>query len=225
MLKNWLLSLLCIGLTQLGAQNLTVGLSLNPGLSEVTSNLPFSGDYQTQFTLSGNAGLFIEHQLSNKSHLGLELLWVQIEGKEVAEGRRLFAVVNGMPAEIGEVSDENRIHSSYIGVPIYYRYQLGRWGFSAGAQVLLYLFASIDSEIEGTINGEPYSAESRIDEIAFDQADFGPKVGLNYQWQSKLALSLNYYHGLADLTSEFFPWQRRNRQLTLGVRYAFHQQL
>ncbi|MEL7422589.1 MAG: hypothetical protein AAFN81_06340, partial [Bacteroidota bacterium] len=103
MLKNWLLSLLCIGLTQLSAQNLTVGLSLNPGLSEVTSNLPFSGDYQTQFTLSGNAGLFVEHQLSNKSHLGLELLWVQIEGKEVAEGRRLFAVVNGMPAEIGEV--------------------------------------------------------------------------------------------------------------------------
>ena len=224
-MHKWLLlSLITLCYGQVHTQNLAVGLSGNIGLSQVTSNLPFSGDYRVRFALSGNAGVFVEHQLTEKSHLSMEVLWVQIEGNEISEDKVLIGVVDGMPAELGIIDDRTRLHSSYIGVPISYRYQMGKWGINAGAQILLFLSASADSELEGTFNGEPYYAEGTTEDIEFDTVDYGPRLGVSYQWKPKLALTMNYYHGLVDITPSNFPWERKNRQWTVGVRYAFHQQ-
>ena len=110
------------------SQNLNIGGTGNLGLSKVTSNLPISGDYKVKLALSGNLGMFIEKKISKKSILGMEVLWIQIEGKTVTKNKELTGF-NGQELEVvGVISDKSTIHSSYIGVPFYYRLELGRVG-------------------------------------------------------------------------------------------------
>jgi len=220
--KLLLLFIITIGLNTAKSQNLIIGGTANIGLSKVTSNLPISGDYKVQFTFSGNLGMFLEKKIGQKSSLGIEALWVQMEGKTVTDDKALTAISEDFELEvIGVISDESRLHSSYIGLPIYYRLQVGLLGIKAGVQPMIFLFASSKYKANGEISGEAYDAESKIDDIQFDRIDIGPKIGIDYQLNDKLRIRADYYHGLTDITSDEFPWQRKNRQINLGVNYIF----
>jgi hypothetical protein len=210
-----------IGISSAKSQNLIIGGTGNIGLSKVTSNLPKSGNYKVKFTLSGNLGMFLEKKIGQNSSLGIEALWVQIEGKEITDNKELTSF-NGQELEvIGVISDKSTLHSSYVGIPVYYRFEFGKIGVKGGFQSMIFLFASSNYEANGEIGGEPYEAESEIKDIKFDRIDIGPKVGVDYQLNEKLRLRIDYYHGLTDITSDEFPWQRRNRQFNLGVNYIF----
>lgn len=219
--KFLLLLILIIGMNSAKSQNLIIGGSGNIGLSKVTSNLPISGDYKVKFTLSGNLGLFLEKKIGQKSSLGIEALWVQIEGKEVSNDVELTAY-NGQELEvIGIISSKSTIHSSYLGIPVFYRFEFGRIEIKGGFQPMLFLFASSNYKANGEIYGEPYEAESAKKDIKFDRIDIGPKVGIDFRLNEKFRLRTDYYHGLLGITSAGFPWQRRNRQFNLGVNYIF----
>lgn len=86
---------------------------------------------------------------------------------------------------------------------------------------MIFLFASSNYEAEGEISGEPYAAKSSRSDIVFDRIDLGPKIGIDYRLNEKIRLRADYYHGLTDITSDEFPWERRNRQVSLGVGYVF----
>lgn len=203
------------------SQSLIIGGTGNIGLSKVTSNLPTSGDNKIKFTLSGNLGMFLEKKIGQKSSLGIEALWVQIEGKEVTENIGI-TVFNGQELEvIGVISDNTTLHSSYVGVPVYYRFELGRIGIKGGVQPMFFLFASSNYKANGEIGGEPYEEQNNMKGIKFDQIDIGPKVGIDYRLNEKIRLRADYYHGLTNITSDEFPWERRNRQFNLGVNYIF----
>ena len=210
-----------IGLNSAKSQNLVIGGTGNIGLSKVTSNLPISGDYKVKFTLSGNLGMFLEKKIGQKSSLGIEAIWVQIEGKEITNDKALTAF-NGQELEvIGIISDKSTLHSSYVGIPIYYRIKFGKIGIKGGFQPMIFLFASSNYEANGEINGEQYEAESEMTDIEFDRIDVGPKIGIDYRLNNKFRIRADYYHGLTDITSDEFPWQRRNRQFNLGINYIF----
>lgn len=219
--KMLLLLIMVIGLNSAKSQNLVIGGTGNIGLSKVTSNLPISGDYKVKFTLSGNLGMFLEKKIGQKSSLGIEALWVQIEGKEITVNKALTAF-NGQELEvIGVISDKSTLHSSYVGIPVYYRFEFGKIGIKGGFQSMIFLFASSNYEASGEIYGEPYEAESEMKDIKFDRIDIGPKVGVDYRLNDKFRLRADYYHGLTDITSDEFPWERRNRQFNLGINYIF----
>lgn len=224
-MKNYqtLLSILFVILTlnTTKAQNLMGGIVGNVGFSKVTSDLPISGNYKVKFTLSGNLGVFLEKRISEKSSLGMEVLWVQMEGKEVTKDKGLIGIEGEQIVTVGVISDKANLHSSYLGLPFYYRLKLGRLGVKAGVQPMIFLFASSNYEASGEVFNEPYFTESRTKDISFKSIDIGPKVGLDYQVNNKFRLRVDYYHGLTDITMDSFPWQRKNRQFCIGGNYLF----
>jgi hypothetical protein len=94
-------------------------------------------------------------------------------------------------------------------------------GIKVGIQPMIFMFASANYRISGTIYNEPYEAESNDKNIKFDRIDLGPKIGIDYGLNKTLRLRFDYYHGLTVITPSDFPWQRRNRQISLGVQYLF----
>ena len=199
--KLLLLFIITIGLNTAKSQNLIIGGTANIGLSKVTSNLPISGDYKVQFTFSGNLGMFLEKKIGQKSSLGIEALWVQMEGKTVTDDKALTAISEDFELEvIGVISDESRLHSSYIGLPIYYRLQVGLLGIKAGVQPMIFLFASSKYKANGEISGEAYDAESKIDDIQFDRIDIGPKIGIDYQ------LNIRFFLFSSKMIPHFMIW-------------------
>lgn len=217
----FLLLMIVIAANSMQSQNLITGATGNIGFSKVTSNLPISGDYKVQFTMSGNLGMFIEKKVGQKSSLGVEALWVQIEGKEVTENKTLTAF-NAQELEvIGVISDKSRLHSSYVGIPFFYRHEVWKLGIKVGVQPMIFMFASSKYEAYGTVYNEPYEAESEMKDIKFDRIDIGPKIGIDYRLNEKLRLRADYYHGLIDITPDEFPWQRKNRQINIGIQYLF----
>ena len=108
----------------IASQNLSIGISANAGLSHVKSKITSSSNFKDKHSLSYSYGAFMEKKIANKSSLGLELLWVQIQGREkrVRDELRVF---NGQEIEVaGYITDESRLHSSYMAIPIYYKYIL-----------------------------------------------------------------------------------------------------
>ncbi len=219
--KLLLYFMVIFGMGSAKSQNTTIGITANLGLSKVTSNLPVSGDYNVRFTISGNLGIFIEKKISQKSYLGVESLWVQIEGKEVTQDKELTGFDGQELEVIGVISNKSRLHISYVGVPFYYRLEIGKIGVKGGVQPMIFLFASSNYEASGEIYDKPYETTSETKGIKFDRIDIGPKIAIDYRLNDKFRLRADYYHGLTDITSDEFPWQRRNRQLSLGVNYVF----
>lgn len=217
--------LLCIALfvcvNILSAQNFIIGATANLGMSKITSNLPISGDYKVRFTPSGTLGVFLEKRIGAKSFLGAELLWVQMEGKEVTDDKVLMGIVDSEPGVVGVISDQSNLHSSYIGVPFYYRLGLGKLGIKVGVQPMFFLFASSNYKASGEVYNAPYETESETKDIEFEKIDIGPKIGLDYSLNTRFRLRIDYYHGLTDITSDTFPWERQNRQVTMGGQYTF----
>ena len=220
-IKPLLLLLLTVGCCCVKSQNLEVGWTGSIGMSKVTSNLPISGDYKTKYAFSGNLGMFLEKIIGQKSRLGIEALWVQIEGKETT-GQHILTATGPQGIEVvGFSTDKSTIHSSYIGIPVYYRYAFGNFGIKGGVQPMIFLFARAKDESKGEINNSPFETRSETEDLNFGRVDIGPKIGIDYGLNKKLRVRADYYHGLTDITADEFPWQRRNRQISLGLNYIF----
>ncbi len=202
------------------SQNWTIGATGSIGFSKVTSNLPIS-DYKVKLALSGNWGAFIEKKIGRGLALGIEVLGVQMEGKETT-GDKELKEFNGQELEVvGVVSDQSRLHSSYVGMPVFYRLGVGRLGIKAGIQPMLLLFANSAYKISGTLYGEPYKDASKTKNIKLERFEIGLKAGIDYRINDIFRLRIDYYHGLTDITPDEFPWERRNRQISLGTQYIF----
>jgi hypothetical protein len=214
-----LLSFLLISIL-VKSQSTSFGITLNPGLSKVTSDLPISGN-EVKLAFSWNAGLLYELGVFKNSSVGIELLWVQIEGKE--ESTRSLYVITGINEfeVIGTISDESKLHSRYIGIPVYFKYRFGKFAIKPGFQTMVFLFAKAHTKNWGERNGEPFSNEHTREDIQFDTFDYGPKLGIEFMLTNSVLLRSDCYYGLTNITPDGFPWQRSNRQITLGVNYIF----
>ena len=100
----------------LKSQSLSIGATANIGLSQINrlSDYPIPEYYAYDFSLSGNAGLFIRKELSRKSSVGLEVLWVQITGEEAVINRPIVTSSGDNRGFETEITTRN---ISYLGAP------------------------------------------------------------------------------------------------------------
>lgn len=201
------------------AQNIHYGATLNLGVSKVTTYEP--SDYEALYRPSWNLGLFAEKTFTPQTAIGINVLWVQIESAETSQNRNLLEFNSQTQAleKVGVVSDEAKLHASYLGIPIYCRLSSRKFGVKLGLQTLMALYSSSSYEANGTRNGQPYNAKSKTKNTGVDFFDWGPKVGFDYQIGPKMRIGLEYYYGV--LGNSAVLKGRKNRQATLGVSYQF----
>ncbi len=221
--KLFLTLFLMIGVYTAKSQKLILGATGNLGFSKVSKNTTIYPDPEKRFAVSGNLGLFLEKKVGPKSSFGVEALWVQIEGLTARENKATF-IIDRYQQDlelISIITDRVRLHSSYIGIPIYYRLESNGLGLKVGFQSMLLLSASLNYEASGVRGGEPFEYELDVEDLELNRLDIGPKVGIDYRLGPKLLIRADYYHGLNNMTVEEYDTKRKNRQLSLGLSYAF----
>ncbi|MEO0339166.1 MAG: porin family protein [Bacteroidota bacterium] len=211
--------LIILTATTLRSQDLLFGITANAGLSKVPkiTSSPNFDDLEDRFTFSGNGGVFLEKKFDDKYGLGVELLWVQMEALEASEDRALMGSTGEV---IGLSNSKLRFHTSYLALPTYLRAEFGDLGIKFGAQLMQFLLSTFNTELE-IINsgGQTYSA-SDSDEVRFDDIDFGPKLGLDFNLKPKIRMRCDYYYGLTNIfINKDGPVGRKNRQINLGLQY------
>ncbi len=211
-----LLTLLIIDLTAFGQYE--IGLKANGGLSCISAKLNSTQITQKfYFVSSGQGGIFSNFHLGDKSLLGTELLFMQIEGKEHSEISVPDQYGNPTGQSISEVIWR---HISYLSIPIYYGYKIKKLTINFGVQTSFMLTNSVHSEIQSSIPlvyVTPPSAKLDIDSY-----DFGIRAGLGYSLTTKFAIETTYYYGLNNiLKSNTTNSIWKVQQMTVGLRYNF----
>jgi len=123
------------------AQKLHIGGTLNFAQSKIDVKNSSRNKLKSKFISSGNAGIFLEKKIRVKSTLGFEVLWVQMEGLQTINSD--FSVAStGAPVRRYSTNEEYRNHYSFIGFPLYYKFQFHKLGIKTGFQPMLFLFAN-----------------------------------------------------------------------------------
>lgn len=206
----------------LKSQSLSIGATANIGLSQINrlSDYPIPEYYEYDFSLSGNAGLFIRKELSRKSSVGLEVLWVQITGEEAVINRPIVTSSGDNRGFETEITTRN---ISYLGAPIYYRLKINNLGIKVGVQPMLYLFQKVNRKSNGEIDGESYAFDGEYDDIRYNNLDYGLKAGLDYSLNDRFRLRADYYHGFKSIIPYWIARSMKIRQVTLGVEYDIYR--
>lgn len=173
----------------------------------------------TPYVPCAQAGLYYNLSLGNKSSLGAELLFAQIEGKE----KWKVDFTDDQGNTIGHSTALFYRHISYLSLPLYYGYTINRTTFHVGFQVSYALGSSGREKNDAIINEireEQYSYNRKVDDINIEHMDFGPRSGIIYQLSDKLAVEGTYYYGIPNIQKSDLPWESKIQQITLGIRYA-----
>ncbi len=231
MQRSMLLGLCLCFFHVLSAQDFRFGLSFNAAKSKVQSNFSFPDNYRIFFKPSAKIGATVEKKLTKKSALGMELLWVLMEGQEFRYRPSGFSysswggLESSGPSQLIIESDHTKIHSHYIGVPAYYRYSFGRFSIKGGLQALILLSLNLEKSHgkHGLTSAEeePFFHFENADQIPLRKYDLGPQLGLDFTLNRHLRLRFDYYHGLINLYTAEAEWQRKNRQFSFGMDYCF----
>ncbi|MBI4930217.1 MAG: PorT family protein [Bacteroidetes bacterium] len=193
-----------------------IGLTANGGLSYLSTKLTSSQTTQKfYFVPSGHGGLFYNFHLGDKSLLGTELLFIQIEGKE----RSQIPVTDQYGNPTGQfIVQDIRRHISYFGIPIYYGYKIKKLTINLGFQILFTLTSSGHSEYQSPI---PIIILPPIsDKLNIDSYDYGARTALTYNLTNKFSIETTYYYGLHNIfkgSPDWWIW--KTQEVTVGLRY------
>jgi opacity protein-like surface antigen len=193
------------------------GVKLNGGISKVEANRNLTNPTKLGFAPSGHGGLFYNLHLGKRSSIGLELLFMQIEGKE--HMKIIYTDRFGVPTgEYG--TDDLNYHISYLSLPIYYGFKVKKFTFNIGAQAGIVLANNAREKTRVSYNGEPLSLENE-GRMNIDVYDFGARAGIIYNLYKKFSVEAVYYYGINNILAKTAPagWNWTVQQLTLGVRY------
>ena len=203
------------------SQNLSIGVTGNLGVSQINllSDFPIPDYYEFDYSMSSSAGLFVQKTITKKSSLGIEILWVQIQGRE-AEVNKPILTSSGF--ERGLATEETDRSIAYIGGPIYYHLKFKNLGIKGGVQSMIYLSQKVNRKSSGVLDGEPYSYEGEWDDIRYNDFDYGLKMGLDYSLNDHLRLRADYYHGFKSIIPYWIARSLKIRQFTLGIEYDIY---
>lgn len=217
-----ILTILIFNFSVYGQQN--IGIKANGGFSRI-----FIYDNSTQqivqksyFVPSGQGGLFYNLPLGNKSLLGAELLFIQIEGKERLE----IQATDQLGNPTGEIIIDNiDKHISYIGLPIYYGFKIKKLTLNLGVQTS-FTFASSAREKGQAPDGYGGIStwDNKSDKLNIDAFDFGARAGLIFNLTNRFAIEGTYYYGINNVLKKNIyntelKW--KIQQMTIGLRYTF----
>lgn len=191
------------------AQKFVLGATVNYAKSQITYITRNQGNLSEGFTPSFNAGLFFESKINKKMSWGIEAVLVQIENVDESP-----FVVSSRPSVKGK--EGTHTHLSYLGLPIYYKYKFGKFGFKLGPQMMIFLRGSSYSYV---YYDQILNTLYRTDFKHLKAFDFGFKYGIDYQLTKKLSLRMDYYHGHSNIFSKPSYYPRKNRQISAGVSF------
>ena len=162
--------------------------------------------------------IFYSKQLNEKSTIGSELLFVQIEGKELLKTQ----VINEIGDHTGEfITSEGYQHISYISLPIYYGIALNKTTVNLGFQGMLTIASSGREKGQAPLNGDIFTWDIKYEKLNIDKYDFGPRVGIIYELAEKISLEGNFYYGINNILCKTahpdFIW--KSQQVIIGIRY------
>lgn len=193
------------------------GLTLNPGISKFYNSANVENENnRSVFRFSGNGGLFYRYY-SNSIHFGSDLLFVQIQGKDIMKIN--FTDANGNIVDQQETEILRNI--SYIGIPVTIGFIKGKFKPEIGIQFMVpFRERGID---RGDINwnGNNYSWNTIYKDINILNYDFGIIIGSGFKLTEKFDLSFRYYYGFKNIFdgSPQLDWVWNNHQMTFGVKY------
>ena len=210
-----LIILLTFSLHVFGQHN--IGVKINGGVSKISNSLISSNsNLAVQFAPSGHGGLFYYLNLDDRSIIGAELLFMQIEGKD--QFKINYFDLNGS----GQGTETIHKHISYLCFPIYYGFKFNKFTFNLGIQSSLVISSSNDVKWEVTFNGDVNTWDNKLSELNIDSYDFGPRAGIIFNLSDKFAIEGTYYFGVYNILDNGEQSQSwRVQQGTIGIRYNF----
>ncbi len=206
------------------------GFKVNGGFSQISAKLYSSPSIVTQnfyFVPSAQSGFLYNHHLGKRSLLGVEILFIQIDGKEHMQNQEVD--LYGNPTTFITTTDIWR-HISYLGLPIYYGFKIKKFTLNIGIQLNLALKSSGRYKSEYIYNGDKITSDDKYNNLAIDSYDFGTKGGLIYNLSKKFAFEATYYYGFNNIYKYgniTFGNPRplfniKVQQITLGLTYKFY---
>ena len=198
----------------------TFGVKISGGVSRISSSLTFiNGTLKTLYTPSGQGGLFYNFKLGDKSNVGAELLFLQIEGREKI---RPHDIVDFNGNIIGHGGSDFYKHISYIGLPVYYGFKINKIIVNVGFQASIAIASSARDKGQFTVNGNTIKWDNKTNDLRVDAYDYGPRVGIVFNLNDHFALEGTYYYGINNiLNSNIIDWVWKVQQATIGLRYTF----
>lgn len=201
----------------------TFGVKLNGGSSIVYTQVQiYSGGYDIPeyfFRPSGNAGLFYNKQI-NSFHWGMELLFVQLEGREHVTG-----TIPDIYPFVDYVHDYDR-HISYLGFPVYCGFKIKKMIFSMGPQIYFKLIHNTDHKSQWIYdNGDIIVRNNDYDCLEIGNINIGLRGGIIFNLTDRFDIEGNYnligipYDKNKVESSGIDHWYAQ--QITIGVRYTF----
>lgn len=107
------------------------GVKASGGLSKITNSDEFVNiTHSTPFVPSGQFGFFYSHPLHEKSSLGAELLFSQIEGKDIIDFD-----LDDLGENTTHVTNVTFRHISYLSLPVYYGFNSKKLTINVGFQI------------------------------------------------------------------------------------------
>lgn len=197
------------------------GVKVSGGLSRISNSEQFPNvTLSTPYVPSGQGGFYYNHTPGEKSSLGAELLFSQIEGKE----KREIDLIDVEGKTMGHVTNLFYEHISYFSLPVYYGFNIKKLTIHAGFQISRALAMSGREKSNATINElnvNEYSYDRKIDNINITNFDLGPKAGILYHFTNKLTVEGTYYYSIGNIDSRVpKTGELKILQMSIGVRYA-----
>lgn len=209
--------LLSINLKASGQYN--SGLKFNAGLSRIAkefNKLNESLNPAVQFAPSGQVGIFHNLSLNSNSILGLELLLVQIGGKDKQD----IYIIDFNGTNIGQGTSNTYFHISYLTLPVYYGLKLNKLTLNFGFQGSVLLGSNGRSKGQIHYTQQIVTWDNKSKGLNIDKFDFGPRAGVIFNLTDKLAVEGIYYHGINNILANNISMETwRIRQIIVGLRY------
>lgn len=200
-----------------------IGLKVNGGLSYFSTKAKTTQPITQKFYFmaSGQGGLFYNLHIHNKFLLGIELVFMQIEGKELLK----FELTDQYGNLTGQYTTDNIWrHISYLGIPVYFGYNYKKLNVNLGFQTNITLASSGQEKGQAMYNGGVTTWNNHFDKLAIDNYDIGARAGIIYHLTDKFSIEANYYYGFNNIVkdeklSKYWTW--KIQQMTIGLRYKF----
>lgn len=230
--KNTLLPLLLLllSITISQAQSWQIGGSYDVGIGKMKDNFPVPNEKDHFSPLSENIGIFVARDFDGKSSISLGLQGVVIKGLITRDYEEIsFGIDTATVTVPNLLRYRSRTRLYYIGIPLSYRFQVGKVGMRAGGRALFFMGGVNRTIMKTEINGEigestGTSIYTRGGIEMISKLDAGPSIGMDYSINKHLRLRADYYHGFVNLvTLQPLPSdiERYNRQLTIGLDFFF----
>lgn len=193
------------------------GITGNWGISKIHTYGSTAKNYAYKSALSGSIGSYYTQNMGKNNFLKLELLIVQIEGRE----GDLSSLEQQQFSSAGKIIRTGGIdHLTYLGLSLAYLNQKNKLFWNVGLQPMLLLRSRGEKiSVSGNSNGLRYTP-IQVGKYVTPKVVFGAKAGLSYYLEDNITLKTDLFYSISTIDRRNSANEAYILQWTLGVNYA-----